>query len=170
MESDAIAAYLDKAYPARPLFRGSPESIEAQHEFVGSVKKSLLTPVRYLSVVQIHRSQHQRSADYYRATREPGFGFKIEDVIPRKEEFITKLGEALDTLGKLVDEQEKAGKEILMAPVEGEDKPEPTYAAMVLIAALQWLKVMGTDGTWERAMKFGDGRWERLYEATSRYL
>jgi len=177
MESNRIAVFLDQKYQSRQLFRGSPASQEAQRVFISLISAVLHPVLVPLLVPSAVNQLSPRSAEYYRRTREIKFGCKLEelvastDIVQRRWKIMEV---ALDQLAIYLDRSVAEGKTLLeAAETDGTGgqttKMEPTYAALVLVAAFVSIEEAAFAGTWEHIRMRNDGKWNSIRTLCASY-
>lgn len=170
LEALDISRFLDEAHPARPLYRGSPESIAAQLEFVKSYSDSWWFSLWSLVVPAMIHKFNEPSEVYYRRTREEQIGTTLESLADPShiQTLWGQIKKELGHIAKWLDEADVAGKHVLYAEEGGE--LEPTYAGLVMCSGFIWLARLGPDGAWERVRALDGGRWAKLWIACEPYM
>jgi glutathione S-transferase len=131
-DSQAIAEYLDEAYPNEPpLFGDQPA--QALTTFVKSWAETRLHPAIAMVILpDIHGRLAEQDKDYFRRTREAKFGRTIEDIAAARgeaeETFHAILAPLLSSLAK--------------QPFLAGDAPN--YADHIAFGALQWARLMSS--------------------------
>lgn len=172
MESFAIVDYLDEAYPERKIHRGSEESRAAQKEFLGIVGHDFFPAVPQLFLTHIVAAIPPRMSEWVRRTRETiVYHDTLENLIagPKKEQLWSNLFDGLDKMEAYLDQAEAEGKEVLYAKSE-EGKDEPTWVAMIIVAAIVGGQRLHVNPWWDRIKTRNNGRWLKLYGDAAHYL
>jgi glutathione S-transferase len=103
-DSWKIAAYLDEAYPGRPLFDSASARSEAL--LIKYWTERTLHPfVTRMTVSDIWRALHPKDQPYFRDSREKRLGARLEDVTSNRGETRTKFREALEPLRATLADQ-----------------------------------------------------------------
>lgn len=128
-DSDAIAAYLEEAYPGRPSLYGGAGG-QALAAFVREwVQASLHEPLIRMILLDIH--DHLADAEdraYFRASREARFGTSLEAVAAGREARIEPFRLGLVPLRRLVAARPFLGGEA------------PLYPDYMVLGAFQWAR------------------------------
>lgn len=174
MDSLRIAEFLDREFPARPLFRGTSESQVAQRKVYDLVVGKFHPAVVALAVPTIPPLLPPRSAEYFHRTRAARWKVQKLEELTASEELVAghweKTIEALNELAALIDTNEADGKEVLLAVESSTGKLEPTYAALVLAAVLAFVDRVGTDDIWPRIRSLNDGKWKSVWQSCAPYM
>jgi glutathione S-transferase len=127
-DSFAIARYLDETYPSRPLM-GDEAMVAACRLIEGWANQALGPLIMRMIVMRIYQSLGEADQPYFRETREPRFGRKLEEhwtgIDANKDAFRIALQPARATLA----ENKWLGGS------------EPRYADCILFGSLMWLTV-----------------------------
>ncbi|KAF8577825.1 hypothetical protein K439DRAFT_1639378 [Ramaria rubella] len=159
-DSLAIAEYLEKKYPDRPVFPKGGKALqytfeEAFNRIVFPHFGKILRPLAWQIL-------DKPSQAYFRETRERwyGNGKILEEWSPEgpvREHDWALLQGGFDTLATLLD---KNGKGVMY--VAG--GIEPTRADMIVVSHLAWIIAVAPED-WEKRVKYwNDGRWEKLWK------
>ncbi|THH18198.1 hypothetical protein EW146_g2737 [Bondarzewia mesenterica] len=155
-DSFNIALHLEHAYPnTRPLFpTGSIATMKMFDDVFGDKVVRHLVPVM---LARVHAQLSDRSAEYFRRTREPRFRSKLEDIAP-----LEKQGEMWDKVRAglgVIDGYMNANGECLFWMGD-----EVTYADVTLAGWLMWVKsIYGKNSKeWVDIEGWHGGRWSRL--------
>ncbi|KAH8103132.1 hypothetical protein BXZ70DRAFT_774357 [Cristinia sonorae] len=164
-----IIAYLDKTYPdTQPIF---PPGTHGLYAAIKDTVEDILTmkifPINIHAIVLL---LNDRSAEYFRRTREGYFGAKLEDIAPPgSEKFIKSWQEIEAGLAKIAKWYDAAA-----AVVEGkgegqvflEGGKEPGFPEFYLASRLLWARVtLGeTSEGWMKIKNLDSGRWGRFMD------
>ncbi|KAF9519898.1 hypothetical protein BS47DRAFT_1387833 [Hydnum rufescens UP504] len=170
MDSSAIADFLDRTFPARALYRGSPQSQRAQREFRDLIQPCAYVRFRAFVLHGVASQLHPVSEAYFRGYLVPVYGPLDQLLTPRAkyDEALAHVVEGFNSLSEFVDREEAAGNEVLYAPDE-EGVRAPTYAGMVFTGVLEWLHRAGGQEAWEDIINLNGGRWAQLWKAVEPY-
>jgi glutathione S-transferase len=161
-DSSAIAEYLDTKYPDRPVFPKQGKAFQYAFE---ECFKSLVAPHVFMLFPSVCTILDDRGSTYFRQTREQRFGKKLEEISPEgpvREGHWKALENGYDKLAEVIG---KNGPGVDY--VAGGS--EPTYADMVHLSFLIWIKVILPD-EWEKRVKhWSGGRWDRLLKITQEW-
>jgi glutathione S-transferase len=153
-DSPAIAAYLEQAYPDRPL------KLEGATRFVVDWTELVLQPALFrLVVIDIPKHLAPQDVDYFVRTREARVGMKLEDYCADRDKKLAELKTVLTPLRRTLGAQPFL------------DGDAPAWADYVVFGAFQWarcvspLKLLETDDPiyqWrERMLDLYDGEARR---------
>ena len=137
-DSWLIATYLDRAYPARPLF-DSPQSLAYArwiHHWTERVLHPLIVP---LILQDVLLGLHPMDVEYFVRTREAAYGRPIQDVCDRSAEAYARFAAALSFMRRVLAES---------AFLAGDT---PAYADYILFGAFQWARCCSPVGLHARA-------------------
>jgi glutathione S-transferase len=125
-DSQAIAEYLETAYPNEASLFGEPPA-RALTQFIKAWTEDVLHPVIARIVLpDIFARLDPKDHAYFRQTREKFFGMKIEDFSARRAEYLATFNTALAPL---------RGTLKVQSFVSGS---APAYADHIVFGALQW--------------------------------
>ena len=103
-DSWAIAEYLDKSYPEKPLLDG-PQG-RALASFARHWSQNVLSGILLKGVLMdIYAVIHEKDKAYFRETREKRFGMKLEDFVIAPDAVLAQIKTAVSPLRALVGEQ-----------------------------------------------------------------
>ena len=158
-DSQAIAEYLEAAYPEAPSLFGDAQSralIQFVRRWTDGALHGALAPVL---MPDIYRVIHPADQSYFRQSREQRFGITLEALAAQREQHMAAVQAVLNPLRFTVKGQ---------AFLAGE---KPLYADHLVFGALQWArKVSATPllqaddpimGWMERVLNFYAGKLER---------
>ncbi|OLP58529.1 beta-aryl ether-cleaving protein [Xaviernesmea oryzae] len=129
VDSFAIAAYLDQAYPDRPTLFGGPQA-QAQARLIESWSQMTVHPaIVRMAILKIHDLLDQEDQAYFRASREKAFGRSLEEVAADGEAERAAFAGRLDPLRRTLGYQPFIGGE------------SPLFADYIVFGALQWLRI-----------------------------
>jgi len=124
-ESWDIAVYLDKKYPAHPLF-DSPQAQAYAFWFHNWTERSLHPLIVPLILEDVLLHLHEKDLAFFRSSRERAFGKPLEMVMDRSDVAFGRLEKALSpTRRTLAQNPFLAGE-------------QPAYADYTLFGAFQW--------------------------------
>lgn len=131
-DSQAIAEYLERAYPNEASLFGEPPS-RALTQFIKAWTEDVLHPaIARVVLPDIFAQLHPKDQPYFRETREKAFRMTIEEFVPRRAEFEAALNVALKPLRTMLKVQSfLAGQ-------------APAYADHIVFGALQWGRMMSS--------------------------
>ncbi|OLP55902.1 beta-aryl ether-cleaving protein [Rhizobium rhizosphaerae] len=129
VDSFAIAAYLDQAYPDKPsLFAGA----EGPARLVESWSQTVLHPaIARMALLDIHGLLAEKDQAYFRESRERAFGRTLEEVAAEGEGERTAFAGRLEPLRRTLGYQPFIGGQT------------PLFADYIVFGALQWLRIAG---------------------------
>jgi glutathione S-transferase len=128
-DSQAIAEYLETAYPNEASLFGDPPS-RALTKFIKAWAEQQLHPaLARVALPGIFAKIAEQDKVYFRASREKTWGMKIEDFVSRQDEYLAALQGALSPLRTTLKGQE------FVAGVA------PSYADHIVWGALQWARL-----------------------------
>jgi glutathione S-transferase len=133
-DSSAIADYLEERYPDRSsLFPGA--AAHGLTKFVQNWTETVLQ-VGLIRLVVLDIWKHIGPADqaYFRQSREPRFGARLEDVVKDRDARLPAFRASLDPLRRTVERQPY---------VSGS---APAYADYVVFGAFQWARAISDFG------------------------
>ncbi|OYV34260.1 MAG: glutathione S-transferase [Rhodospirillales bacterium 20-64-7] len=131
-DSQAIAEYLERAYPNEASLFGEPPSRALTH-FIKAWTEDVLQPaIARVILPDVFAQLHAKDQPYFRETRERMFGMKVEDFAPRRAEFEAALNVTLKPLRTTLKVQSfLAGQ-------------APAYADHIVFGAMQWGRMMSS--------------------------
>lgn len=131
-DSFLIAAYLEEAYPDRPLlFRG--EGGQAMARFVEAWSQSTLHPaLNVIALKEIDGILAPEDQAYFRPSREARLGKTFEQVAERREAEIAGFSAKLTPLRVMLKSQPFIGGS------------SPLFADYIVFGALQWVRVVSS--------------------------
>ena len=104
-DSWAIALYLDRAYPDRPMLMPGEQAV-ALSNFVRSWTQTRLSaPIMRMVLMDIHDACAEQDRPYFRASREARFGKALEDFIVPEEDGRAALKAELAPLRDILAQQ-----------------------------------------------------------------
>jgi len=127
-DSSAIAEYLERQYPDRPLLFGG-DTARALTRFVQNWTETVLQVglIRFV-VLDIYRHVGPADQEYFRRSREARFGTTLEEVVKDREARLPAFRASLDPLRRTVERQDfVAGA-------------APGYADYIVFGAFQWAR------------------------------
>ncbi|KIY67227.1 hypothetical protein CYLTODRAFT_431446 [Cylindrobasidium torrendii FP15055 ss-10] len=161
-DSTAIALYLEEHYPEAPvLFPPGTKTLILAYE---PAFDPLTDEIGLKFVIpRAHGILNERSAEYFRETRERAFHCKIEEIEPQGEERAQAWAKAKAEFDQIAEWYEK--DQIL---VMGD---KVSYADVALAGWIVWLKlVFGEESDeWQDIATWSDGRWAKLLETLAPY-
>ena len=129
-DSFDIAVYLDDIYPDRPSLFGG-EGGKAAARFVERWSQTTLHPYLGAAVlVDIHDRLAPADQSYFRTSREPRYGKRLEDVVADRDARLAGFRAALEPLRSMLSYQDFIGG------------AAPLYADYIVAGAFQWVRVM----------------------------
>ncbi len=131
-DSQAIAEYLEAAYPNEPPLYGEPPA-QALTGYVKAWTERVLQPALvHVLAPDIHTKLHERDQEYFRRSREARLGCTLEELAARRGQSVAIFQSTLAPLLALLGEQ---------AFIAGE---APNYADHIVFGALQWARLMSS--------------------------
>jgi len=129
-DSWAIAAYLDEAYPDRPLLAGGDEARTLAYFFKHWVERQIHLPLLKVVVLDIYNHLHEKDRAYFRESREKRFDRTLEELAADRNGALAALRGALGPLRPvLVERPFAAGR-------------APGLADYLLFGAFQWARAV----------------------------
>ncbi|KAA1474750.1 hypothetical protein DENSPDRAFT_824838 [Dentipellis sp. KUC8613] len=162
-DSFKIARYLDEIYP--DSIRLMPNGTEAfQAMFIDVIGEKVGFAILKAFIGSGISLLNPPSREYFRRTREEIFGMKLEEITPEGPERDRAWKEVLEGL-TLISKWEAAGKCVFMMG------DTPSFADIVMLSQLQWIKTMVGTGSkeWKDVMVADGGRWASLYQVLERW-
>ncbi|TFK32249.1 hypothetical protein BDQ12DRAFT_739525 [Crucibulum laeve] len=161
-ESLAIAAYLDKAYPAKPMLL--PVGTEAlQAAFVDAFSSKFGTSFR-LFIPPVLEILHPSSVDFFIRSRTAAIGKPFLDTLPvgaEREAELKKFEAGLSAVDGWY--QKNGGGPFIMGDT-------PSFADFVVGGFLGCGNAMANHiPEWNDVLERDDGRWKKLGEALEKY-
>ncbi len=136
-DSWTIAAYLDQAYPDRPLLFGSDEARTLALFFRLWVERSVHPLVMKAVILDIYARLHEKDKAYFRASREKRYGATLEQHGADPQGAIASLRSALEPARAVLGER---------AFFSGR---APGFADYALFGAFQWARAVSPLGLLE---------------------
>ena len=131
-ESWDIAAYLDTAFPSRPLFCG-PAEIAMVRMFESWIAAEIVRRLVGIYVLDVHDAARPEDRAYFRTSRESRFGGKaLEEVTAGREQRLPELRAAFAPLRAHLSK----------SPFVGGDAPN--YADYIALGVFQWVASFAT--------------------------
>ncbi|CAA7270346.1 unnamed protein product [Cyclocybe aegerita] len=158
--ANTIAEYLEKEYPARPVF---PEGSRAlQTLFVHFVQEVLSKPLLPIMVPLSHQQLPESTQAHFRGGLPPAGPL----VGPAREQAWRAVQDQFDFLALILDKNfgDGAGDRVVAM---GHDV---SYADFALCSVLIWIQRMAAHDGWARVRLWNDGRWNRLWERCRPYM
>lgn len=129
-DSWTIAAYLDEAYPDRPMLFGSEEARTLAFFFKQWVERTIHPLLLRLVVLDIYERLHEADRPYFRASREKRFGRTLEEFAADQPATLAALRSALEPARPVLREQPfLSGR-------------SPGFADYMLFGAFQWARAI----------------------------
>ncbi len=129
-DSWSIAAYLDEAYPDRPLLVSGDEARTLSYFFKHWVERSIHAGVVKVIIVDLFNQLHEKDRAYFRESREKRFGKTLEQFGADRNGALAALRGALEPLRPVLIEQPfVAGR-------------APGLADYLLFGAFQWARAV----------------------------
>jgi glutathione S-transferase len=153
-DSWAIMAYLDEAYPERPLFDSAQARTTAL--FVKFWTETVLQPaLAPLVLNDVYRVIHEMDRDYFRASREKAFGCRLEDLPGDAAVRIKELGRALMPLRRTLGSQPFLGGE---APSGADFLPYGAFLWAAVVSGMTFLAPDDPFAAWRQRVAdwYGD--------------
>lgn len=126
-DSWAIAEYLDRHYPGKPLF-GCDEARAVSLLIKFWIEKTVQPLITRMGVVDFMSTLAEKDKPYFRESRAKRFGMPIEQVMSNREQTREQFRAALEPLRTMLAEQPY---------VAGNN---PAYADYIVFGALQWMR------------------------------
>jgi glutathione S-transferase len=128
-DSWAIAEYLDKQYPAKPLFEGA-QARSLAFVFKAWVESTLHAPILRAVILDLFNALHDKDKAYFRESREKRFGKTLEETGGNPKQAIQELRTLLLPVRK----------QLVEAPfVCGQS---PAFADYLLFGPFQWARAV----------------------------
>jgi len=129
-DSQAIADYLETAYPNEASLFGDPPA-RALTLFIKAWAEEVLHPaIARIVLPDIFKKLHEKDKAYFRESREAAWGMKVEDFYIKRPDYLAAFEAALKPLRRVL-----AGQDFLAGAA-------PNYADHIVFAALQWARMM----------------------------
>ncbi|KAH7919228.1 hypothetical protein BV22DRAFT_1051189 [Leucogyrophana mollusca] len=153
-DSFAIAEYLDRTYPEKPLFpHGTSTLIHVfDRAFLAAGRDSKL-----LVLVRMAEILNPVSEEYFKRTREEGYGMKWEDFSPEGPKRDADWESLKAAHNAMNGWYEKGGKWIM-----GEAF---SYADIIVACEILWYKRVFHEDEWVNYSTWNEGRWPKLLAA-----
>ena len=160
-ESFAIAQYLDKTYPQTPVL--IPKGTAAFHAaFIRWYGFNVSNHVHDIAVAAVCKILPERSAEFFRTTREANHGKKLEDVLGDTEWQAAETG--FTQLNKFLSANGAGADELVMGD-------QVSFADIQIASTLMWVKrSLGENSEeWKRVSGWNGGKWKRIVDRLSPY-
>ncbi|CAA7270675.1 unnamed protein product [Cyclocybe aegerita] len=165
-DSLVIADYLEKTYPnTPPLFPNNTRALQGAFEPPVFANMSAVAQFSLPYLVS-GKFFTQRGEKHYRTLREPGFGQRLEDILPVGEARVREWERFKNDVGDIASWYDKNGSK---GPfVLGE---APSWADFVVASYLVWLRVIWGEESeeWKDLEAWHNGRWKNLFIAIRKY-
>ncbi|KAK7450584.1 hypothetical protein VKT23_012893 [Stygiomarasmius scandens] len=160
-ESLAIAEYLDKKYPDKPLL--IPRGTTALHKAWITSLVPVLGTLRQFTLPRTAEILNPSSEEYFRRTRREMLQMSLEEFLPKGEKKIEEWSKVEAGLGRL-DAWYKKEDTLVMGD-------EACFADFALGGFLVWVRIIfGKDSQeWKDLSSWQDGRWGRMIQALEKY-
>jgi len=156
-DSMVIAEYLDETYPDKPtLF--PPGTAAAIAIFQSVWHKVVLAEMFPLMLPRVFLHLNPESQVFFRKTREPAFGCKIEEIlpVPKRPEQLEKLKAGLSKVAASLD---KNGKDKLFFLGDTFSYADCIIGGWLIVAKKMW-----ESSEWEAIAAHDGGRWGKIVE------
>lgn len=150
-DSFAIAEYLEKTYPEKPLF---PNNTQALTQAFDSAYVGLTQPTVQFILLRVAEVLNEPSAKYFTETREIAFG-RIQDWSPEGPTRDAHWAVHEEGYGTTRTWYEKSGGRWIMGDTF-------SYADIIVTCRLLWLKRVLYEDEWKKVCSWHNGRWEKL--------
>jgi glutathione S-transferase len=131
-DSQAIAEYLETAYPNEASLFGEPPA-PALTLFIKAWTETVLHPaIGRIVVPDVFARLHPKDKAYFRQSREQALGMRIEDLLGQRDEALTRFKAVLAPLRSTLK-----GQGFIAGSA-------PTYADHIVFGALQWGRLMSS--------------------------
>jgi glutathione S-transferase len=128
-DSWAIAAYLDAAYPAKPLFEG-PQAKSLAFFLKNWCERTLHLPIMRVIINDLYGNLHANDKAYFRESREKRFGMTLEAFAGDARAALIALRTAMDPLRPVL-----AAQPYLCGAA-------PAYGDYIVFGAFQWARAL----------------------------
>jgi glutathione S-transferase len=148
-DSWQIATYLDRTYPARPLF-DSPQAVAYAlwiHHWTERVLHPLIVPLILEDVLQ---AVHPMDVEYFVRSREEAYGRPIREICDRSPDAYARFAAELSFVRRVFK-----GSEFIAGEA-------PAYADYILFGAFQWARCCSPVRLHERAGEAIEAWFERM--------
>ncbi|KAF8508653.1 hypothetical protein JB92DRAFT_2951855 [Gautieria morchelliformis] len=165
-ESFLIAEYLNETYPTPSTGALFPPGTKAlQQLFSDHFFKNVVMVTLPMGVPEMFKHLNEGSRPYWRLTREPILGGKLEEVCPKGSEkwngVWDELEKAFGVLAALLDKNGKEGNTLVMGT-------HPTFSDFVIAAFLEPHFHLCPE-EWQRMRTWNGGKWERLRDQCAKW-
>jgi len=130
-DSDAIAEYLNIAYPHKPLFLE-----DSEHSHIASLEewqmKHILPNLFSIYAFDIYNGVSSEDKDYFRSSRELDLGCSLEESAVNRDVALGTLRKSLNPLRKT----------LLTSPFLSGDNPN--YADYIIVSSFLWIASVST--------------------------
>ncbi|KAF5341601.1 hypothetical protein D9758_014088 [Tetrapyrgos nigripes] len=159
-DSLAIAEYLDKAYPDKPLLM--PSNTRALQVAFEEAVPSSIGPLFQFILIKLCDVVNPASEEYFRRTRASLFGKSVEDLVPKGESVKVEWKKVEDGFGKIAGWM-KEDKFIMGDTASFADF---VIGAFLIMSKIAW----GEDSQeWKDIAGWHDGRWSKLVKNLEPY-
>jgi glutathione S-transferase len=136
-DSQAIAEYLEAAYPNEASLFGDPPSRALTHFIRGWADEILNPAIARIVLPDIFPRLDVKDQAYFRETRERAWGMRIEDFYTERTRYIAEFAAVLKPLRSTLAVQ---------GFIAG---PSPSYADHIVFGSLQWARLMSATALFE---------------------
>ena len=152
-DSFAIAQYLDKTYPEKPIFPPGSEGLISAFD---STLFALAGDSFRFSILRSSQVLNERSLEYFIRTREASFGAKVDQWSPE--------GPTREAHWAIIEKRYYNSAKMWYDKVEGKWLMGDTfsYADILLAIRTLWFKRVYEEEEWKRIASLHDGKWEKL--------
>lgn len=152
-DSWAIAEYLDKTYPEKPIF---PDGSKGLITAFDSALDALRGASFRFSLLRSSQILNERSREYFITTRQAAFGEKVDEWSPE--------GQTRDAHWEIIEKSFYGSAKRWYDKVEGKWVMGDTfsYADILLAVRSLWFKRVCHEDEWKRIASLHDGFFERL--------
>lgn len=163
-DSALIAKYLDNTYPDTPkLFPTGTAPL--QHAFL-DMHEGTLGALWQFALPKTHTILNPRSQEYFGRTREATFGKKLEDLVPKGEQYKVQWAKVREDFAKTdsyYQQGKEAGPYLLGNTI--------CFGDIAYVSFVTWLKkIYGEESVeWKDIKSWNEGRLIALVDALSKY-
>ncbi|KIY67226.1 hypothetical protein CYLTODRAFT_454635 [Cylindrobasidium torrendii FP15055 ss-10] len=159
----AIAEYLEEQYPGAPTLFPEPARVRALVSALDSAVQTDVLALKFI-IPRAYGILNERSAVFFRETREKRFGCAIEEIEPQGAKKAEAWGSAREGLDGYAVTFYPHGQRFMLGD-------SLTYADIFMAGRLKWAQVVfGEDSEeWKEMRTWSGGRWARLLDSLAPY-
>ncbi|KAF5341608.1 hypothetical protein D9758_014085 [Tetrapyrgos nigripes] len=160
-DSFAIAEYLDKTYPDKPLLM--PSHTKALQTAFNEAVLAHVRPIFPFVLIKFCGLVHPVSEEYFRRTRIVLFGKSVDEMVPQGENAKEEWKKLEEGFGKIAGWMKKEDEFVMGDTVSFADF---VIGGWLILSRLAW----GNDSKeWKEIAEWHDGRWGKLVKSLEPY-